>query len=164
MTSLTIIDEDLFGTDARYICHQCNCLTRRSAGLAAEIFGRYPWANIYSERTDGRHEPVEGRLPGDIVISGDGESKRFVINMLAQFYPGKPKFPDSAKDGFKARRVAFANCLLKMWRIPDLHSVAFPWRIGCSMAGGDWEIYLSMIERFAAKARADVLIYRHGRA
>ncbi len=80
--------------------------------------------------------------------------------MLAQFYPGKPKFPESAKDGFGARRVAFANCLLKILRIPDLRSVAFPWGIGCCMAGGDWGKYLPMIERFATKTRADVLIYR----
>ena len=100
---------------------------------------------------------------GDIVVSGDGEDERFVINMLAQFYPGKPKFPESAKDGFGARRAAFANCLLKILRIPDLHSVAFPWGIGCWMAGGNWDEYLPIIKRFAAKAQADVLIYRHGR-
>ena len=100
---------------------------------------------------------------GDIVVSGNGENERFIINMLAQFYPGKPKFPESAKDGFRARQVAFANCLLKILRIPDLHSVAFPWGIGCWMAGGDWDRYLPMIERFSAKARADVLVYRHDR-
>lgn len=105
--------------------------------------------------------PPTGQRLGDIVVSGNGGDERFVINMLAQFYPGKPKFPESARDGFRARRVAFANCLLKVLRIPDLRSVAFPWEIGCWMAGGDWSKYLPMIERFSDKARADVLIYRH---
>lgn len=150
----------MFETDAKYLCHQCNCVTRRSAHLSAEVFRHYPWADIYSERPGGRHEPPEGQRPGDIVVRGDGENERLVINMLGQFYPGKPKFPESARDGFRARRVAFANCLLKVLRVPDLHSVAFPWGIACGAAGGDWDRYLPMIERFAAKARADVLIYR----
>jgi len=130
--------------------------------LASDIFRRHPWADIYSNRTHGC-APPEGRRLGDIVVCGDGVDERFVINMLAQFYPGKPKFPESAKDGFRARRVAFANCLLKMLRVPNLHSVAFPWEIGCWMAGGDWGKYLPMIERFAAMTQADVSIYRHGR-
>jgi hypothetical protein len=91
---------------------------------------------------------------------GDGEARRFVVNMLGQFYPGKPRFPDGAKDGLRARRVAFAGCLLKMLRIPELRSAAFPWGIGCGAAGGDWDKYLPMLERFAARVRGDVLIYR----
>lgn len=127
--------------------------------MASDVFRRYPWADIYSGRTHGC-EPPEGQRPGDIVTRGNGSDERFVINMLAQFYPGKPKFPKSAKDGSRARRVAFANCLLKILRIPNLHSVAFPWGIACGAAGGDWGRYLPMLERFAAKARADVLIYQ----
>ncbi len=163
ITTPTIIDGDLFGTDAKYICHQCNCITTQSAGLAADIFNRYPWADIYSDRMYGSKPPAS-RCLGDIVMCGDGVDKRFIINMLAQFYPGKPKFSESAKDGFKARRVAFANCLLKMLHIPSLHSVAFPWGIGCCMAGGNWDKYLPMIERFAAKTRANVSIYRYGKS
>lgn len=160
MGTLIVIDGDLFGTDAKYLCHQCNCVTRRSAHLSAEVFRRYPWADIYTGRPAGRYEPPEGRRPGDIVVMGDGGSRRFVVNMLGQFYPGKVRFPDSAKDGFKARRVAFAGCLLKILRLGDLHSVAFPWGIGCGAAGGDWSQYLPILERFAARARAKVIIYR----
>lgn len=99
-------------------------------------------------------------MPGDIVVRGNGENERFVINMLAQLYPGKSRFPDDATDGFEARQTAFTNCLLKMLCIQNLHSVAFPWKIGCCMAGGDWDTYLPMIENFSEKAGADVLIYR----
>jgi len=159
-----IIDGDLLESDTKYICHQCNCVTRRAAGLAAKMFKQYPWADIYSRRSDGHCcMPPAGQRMGDIVISGNGTDKRFIINMLAQFHPGKPALPESSHDGSEARQLAFAYCLLKMLRIPDLHSVAFPWGIGCCMAGGDWGKYLPMIERFAAKTRANVSIYRYGR-
>jgi O-acetyl-ADP-ribose deacetylase (regulator of RNase III) len=156
---LTVIEGDLFGTDAKYLCHQCNCVTMRAAHLAAEVFRRYPWADIYAGRP-ANYAPTDGRRPGDIVVTGDGASRRLVVGMLGQFYPGKPRFPDGARDGFRARRVAFAGCLLKILRIPELRSVAFPWGIGCGAAGGDWGRYLPMLERFAARVRGDVLIYR----
>jgi len=96
---LTVIEGDLFETGAKYLCHQCNCVTKRAAHLSAEVFGRYPWADIYAGRPAGRYAPPEGRRPGDIVVAGDGASRRFVVNMLGQFYPGRPRFPDGARDG-----------------------------------------------------------------
>jgi len=156
---LTVIEGDIFETDAKYLCHQCNCVTMRAAHLAADVFRRYPWADIYAGRT-ANYAPPEGRRLGDIVVTGDGASRRLVVGMLGQFYPGKPRFPDGAKDGFMTRRIAFSECLLRILRIPELRSSAFPWGIGCGAAGGDWGEYLPILERFAAMARGDVLIYR----
>jgi len=146
---LRVIEGSLFDSDAKYICHQCNCVTRRAAHLAADVFLRCPWADIYSPRPSGRREPPVGERLGDIVIRGDGVEQRFVIGMLGQFYPGRPRFPDSRKDGYEARKVAFAKCLVKIARLPQLGSVAFPWGVGCGAAGGDWVQYLAILKRFA---------------
>ena len=81
------------------------------------------------------------------MVRGDGVEQRFVIGM--QFYPGRPRFPDSRKDGYEARKVAFAKCLVKIARLPQLGSVAFPWGVGCGAAGGDWVQYLAILKRFA---------------
>ena len=89
---------------AQYIAHQCNCVTDRSAGVAASIFKAFPWSDIYSQRT-------EHSKPGTIEIRGNGKDQRLVVNMFAQFYPGKPKFPDGKKDGYEARKAYFKSCI-----------------------------------------------------
>ena len=83
-----------------------------------------------------------------------------MINMLGQYYPGKAKFPDGSRDGHKAREEAFKQCLIKIRQIPDLHSVAFPWMIGCGAAGGDWSVYLALLKHFSNTVDAEVEIVR----
>jgi hypothetical protein len=45
-------------------------------------------------------------------------------------------------------------------KIEKLESIAFPWRIGCGAAGGNWEKYMKMIEGFSEYVDGEVLIYR----
>jgi O-acetyl-ADP-ribose deacetylase (regulator of RNase III) len=154
---IEIVHGDLLDSKEKYIAHQCNCLTTNSAGAALAIFTKYPYSNTYENRVD----PDE---PGTIQIMGDGQEQRYVINMLAQYYPGKPKYPDSILDGIKARQKHFHICLLKIAKIKDLTSIAFPWKIGCNLAGGDWEYYFGTLKNFAtyveATQKAKVKIYR----
>lgn len=87
--------------------------------------------------------------------------ERYVINMLGQLFPGRPKFPDSPVDGYNARQKHFRKCLIAILEeIPDLKSIAFPWKIGCGAAGGDWDVYSEMIEGFSDYVDGDVYIYR----
>lgn len=156
---MDIIEGDIVRATEKYICHQCNCVTNRAAHLAAYVFQHFPHADIYKERRFPHH-PVPGGMPGDIVVSGGSDGHRLVIAMLGQYYPGKPRFPDSSRDGYDARQEYFAECLRKIARIPDLGSVAFPYQVGCGAAGGDWPTYLSMIEGFASIAGVKVRIYK----
>lgn len=159
--SFEVVQGNLLDSDAQYLCHQCNCVTNRAAHLAAAVFARFPYANIYQERSYP-HAPTDANSdsPGHIVVRGDGQNQRFVINMLGQYYPGKPKFPDGSRDGFKARQSAFQQCLTRISQIIGLHSLAFPWMIGCGAAGGDWSTYLPLIEQFSDDVSAEVKIVR----
>jgi hypothetical protein len=53
---------------------------------------------------------------------------------------------------------------LRVAKLPDLESIAFPWRIGCNLGGGDWAAYLGTITNFAQyvkeKQGTRVAIYR----
>lgn len=153
-----IVEDDIFESKSKYICHQCNCKTKKAAHLAMHVFKRFPYANIYWERQFNDSSNLS--TPGNIVIRGDGEENRFVIAMLGQVFPGKPKFPNSNLDGFAARRQYFSECLEKMLLIPNLDSVSFPWKIACGAAGGYWPAYLSMIQKFSTKTSAKVTILR----
>jgi O-acetyl-ADP-ribose deacetylase (regulator of RNase III) len=157
---IEIVTGDIFDAKEKYLLHQCNCITNKAAHLSKDVFNKYPWADIYARRyAEGIKD-----TPGQIMIRGNGTDQRYVINCLGQYYPGKPKYPTSALDGTKVREKYFHECLLRVAKIPDLESVAIPWRIGCGAAGGDWDHYLGTITNFAqyvkATHNAKVIIYQ----
>jgi O-acetyl-ADP-ribose deacetylase (regulator of RNase III) len=154
---IEIITGDIFDSKEKYLCHQCNCVTNKAAHLSKDVFTKYPYADAYS----GRVEPDK---PGTIQVKGNGQDQRYVINMFGQYYPGKSKYPYSNLDGIEIRRKYFYKCLLRIAKLSELESLAFPWRIGCGAAGGDWAHYLGTLTNFANYVEttqgAKVLIYR----
>lgn len=154
MSNIKIKTGDLLKAEEEYIAHQCNCITRRSAHLSKQVFTAFPYADIYSERAEGQRDRL-----GTIVVRGNGDDERFVINMLAQYYPGRTKYPKSSKDGLEVREKAFQKCLKKILKL-DMESIAFPWGIGCGAAGGSWPKYMHMIEDFADLTDAEVVVYK----
>lgn len=138
---ITHVDGNLLFAKEKYLLHQCNCFSKRSAHLAQSVFQAFPWADIYT----GRQYPDN---PGDIIVRGDGITQRFVINLLGQVYPGGPKYPNDSLDGTKARQKHFIAALLKVTEISNLESLAFPSKIGCGSAKGNWDWYLDTIQRF----------------
>jgi len=128
-------------------CQQVNCKQVMGAGLAKQIRNAYP--EVYREY---KHEPAKlgNILP---VFTTDG---RICINMYAQ-------------DGFgKDRRytdyVAFKTCLGKIIRLVAEHHIlpevpiAFPYAIGCGLAGGDWNLIQGMLEDFSKEIPNKVVI------
>lgn len=164
---LEITPGNIFDCKEKYLVHQTNTITNHSAGLAKEIFARFPYANFYESRTE------EDSKPGHLVIRGDGQSQRLIVGLNGQVYPGKPKYPESSldcslrgDDGSKAREKYFYHGLLRLAKVPDLVSVAFQFKIACSLAGGDWNHYHQMISNFAefiSKQGVKIVIYQHGR-
>lgn len=172
---LHLVKGDLFESKERYIVHQVNAVTTRAAHLAYYMFKRFPYSDVYSPRAlrDGDKKHAENLLkhpdevsfdedkPGDIIIRGNGKDQRFVIALLGQYFPGPVRYPDSKKDGFKARQKYFHQGLWKIAQIPSLESVAFPQGIGCGAAGMSWDIYYKILQNFAEylDGKAEVYIY-----
>ncbi len=136
--------------DYPIIAHQCNCSTCSGKGLYTDIAEKYPFADIYSQDI--------ARIPGEIVISAD--SKNIVISMLAQVRPGKPnsrfrsktRYGDNAADRLKY----FKSCLDVMAKLP-FEEIAFPFGIGCGLAGGKWEDYEKLLREFARIKRVIIV-------
>jgi O-acetyl-ADP-ribose deacetylase (regulator of RNase III) len=159
------IKGDLCLAPQKYIAQQCNCLTVRGHGLAKTISQFYLWADPYSSRKPmGSRNcaiPQDRDVPGTIRVLTDGNNKA-VICMFAQWAPGKSlaysSYPEYAKDTKDAREEWFRQCLEAM-KLLDTDEIAFPYGIGCGLAGGNWKRYEEMIEEFALTSGKKCIIY-----
>ena len=155
----TLIQGSILDSDAKYIVHQCNALDNEFGGLALCMFDKFPHADICSSRPSGMKEPIEGQGLGDIVIKGDGVDSRFIINLIGQMHGGGNFYNPEV---IKERADAFKKGLDEIKKIPNLESIAFPWKIGCGIAGGEWfgkGGYEDMINDFAGKVDAEVFVH-----
>jgi O-acetyl-ADP-ribose deacetylase (regulator of RNase III) len=156
---MQIVKGNLLNASEQYIAHQCNCITTVPHGISEKIFEKYPHANVYKTRcscaltkkqTRNCRCPTARRdNPGTIDIRHHHQQHDGgVINMLAQYYPGTARF----KNDFPVDRIRyFQSCLDRISEMEGLESVAFPFRIGCGLAGGDWTIYSRMLESFSKR-------------
>lgn len=147
--SLKIVNGNLLDATETYLCHQTNCVTKVAAHCAKSVFDRFPYANIYAKRL----KPSE---PGTIDIRGDGPHPRWIINMMGQIYPGRPKML-SGKDTSEMRIQYFLQCLKEMEKLGNA-SFAFSYIIGCGAAGGSTVRYLDALCDFSKVKK--VTLYR----
>jgi hypothetical protein len=158
---------DVLDADADMIVQQCNCCTRKPHGLSDVIARHLPYANVYALR--------QGRgTPGTVVICapppaaaaaapGEGavRSGPLVACLMAQISPGKPGtwckqygIDPSADDAasrlryFQAALDALKREIIAMGP-GKVRRIAFPFRIGCGLAGGDTVQYDPIIDAFA---------------
>jgi hypothetical protein len=88
---------------------------------------------------------------------------RGVINLFGQNVPGKVERDNKTNrklsiPATKALRLKwFDSCCKQIAGIRDLKSVAFPYEIGCGLAGGDWIEYRMRIVNLA-RSRPDVRV------
>lgn len=161
---IEIITGDLLTAPEQYIVHQTNCVTTKGGGLAHFLFAKFPYADVYASRTPEDCEVATLRdKPGDIIVSGNGQDQRYIINLMGQLYPGG-FWDDMPEDNETMRHKFFYNGLLKIAKLKDLKSIAFPWKIGCGLAGGHWDYYYGVLDNFNFYVRetygTKVVIYR----
>ena len=152
------------------IAQQTNCIGCYPAGLAEDIARVLPYGCSYKKRRPNLQErkfsiaiEEDHSEPGTIDIrrppssnTADSNDSPIVINMMAQWELGPalkysrarcPKGPDSIYN----REKWFQMCLDKITDLGEDKpaSIAFPHKIGCGLAGGNWQKYDAMIQTFA---------------
>ena len=167
INKINIIHKNLLESDEPLIVHQTNCISTNSKGLASEIFKKYPYADVYSCRRKQNNNnaiPDDWDIPGTISIKkGNGP---IIVAMFAQYDKGNVGHSyllSLEKDNQELREKWFKKCLkeIKIYMIANsIKSVGFPYKIGCGLAGGNWEIYNEMIEEFSKDAPFIVNIYK----
>lgn len=140
MKEYKTVEGSIVNASETYIVHQCNCVTKRGKGLSYTLFNAFPDANIYKLRT-------ENSKPGTIDVRGK------VINLFGQVNPGHAgHYRDTEVD----RLAYFKSCIEELRKLDG--SFAFPYKIGCGLAGGDWSSYEPMIRSLSRTH--DVTIYK----
>ena len=145
------------------ICQQLNCVGCDGMGLAEAVEKKLPYGCSYQNRRrqrSGNFAIQEDRAtPGTIDVrrppgdEANEDGKPIVINLFAQWELGpaekfdrvRPAPPD---DSEATRQGWFRECLNAMSKL-KLKSIAFPYKIGCGLAGGNWMEYEDMIQKFA---------------
>lgn len=133
------------------IVHQCNLTSTRGAGLAYIIHKKFPYSNIYQKRRIVDQSENTGSKYGTIVVSEptDDQPGPVVVSLLSQYEPGGPE--EEGPDSPLTRLGAFVLSLkyLSEW-VTDhtVKKIAFPYLIGCGLAGGNWNLYLGCIGDF----------------
>ena len=134
-----------------WFCQQVNCQGVMGAGLAKQIRDQYPEVYArYKDLHDNFNLHKLGRT--ELIRVSDG---RIHAMMYAQDGYGR--------SGCYTDYEAFQACLDEQQRwlnniYSREHLVAFPYKIGCGLAGGDWNIILPMLERFSDHVPQRVVI------
>lgn len=154
---------NILDAEEQYICHQCNCVTETSYGLATQIFQKFPHANTYILRKKNQYSTQS--LPSTISVHKN------IINMYSQYGPGKSLKdfpaseaehgkPNSFNDSYELRKKWFADCLLEISKLKPI-SIALPFNIGCGLAGGKWADYEEMLNTFCKEnPEVKVVLYK----
>jgi len=169
-----------------HIVHQLNCLTIGAQGLARVINKTFPWANVYGrrQRMNRRYNVATAGtrgVPGEIVIDqppADAKPVPAVVGLFAQWdygrasthrggrpsvYPGYCPDNDQVGDTNRNRIFWFRQCLESFAvQLKDVEhpKVAFPYKIGCGLAQGNWDVYRQLIEEWSIKHQIPTLIVR----
>lgn len=131
------------------ICHQVNCLGVMGAGIAKQIKSKFPEAfNIYYSacRMGGK------KMLGECQLT---ESRgRIIANLFGEysFTESIAPYPENRHTDYDALRNSLIQ--LKKWSHNQGNdtkvSLGVPYKIGCGLAGGDWEgvVYPMLKELF----------------
>lgn len=135
------------------ICHQVNCRGAMGAGLAKQIRNKYPIAY-----EDYRTAYEWGLLKLGTNLYTCVEKGKFCVQMCAQDRYGHDKrYTDY--DAFQSCLDSLAHRLEEN-KVSEDKVIAFPYLIGCGLAGGDWNIIKEMLKDFSNRVKQKVVIVK----
>ena len=148
------IEGDLLETEFPIICHQTNCtIIGAGKGLAKLIFNKYPYANTYNAYSNRVAGTADICCPKSL-----NKKNKIIVNLYGQHFVGQ-------RESKLKREKWFAEALedmhIQLSLISNLTYLAFPYRIGCGLAGGYWSKYEQMLIEFNVRhPEYTILIYK----
>lgn len=129
MGEITYHDGNIFDSDAKIICHQVNTYGVMGAGIAAEVKERFP--EVYTEYNAYCAANDQNELLSEVLFSPTKFG--FIANCFSQRGIGR--------NGNYTDYGAFNHCMKMVKEFAKEHDnakIAIPYKMGCGIAGGDW--------------------------
>lgn len=145
---MEFINGDITDVTFGFVCHQVNCQGIMGAGVALAI--RSKWPIVYTEY---RRAYVNGELKLGNVVFVHIKHNLLVANLCGQDSFGRAEtFTD-----YKALTKALTHLSQVRQEVNERVGltipVYFPNRMGCGLAGGDWNIVIKIIKGCVSDAK-----------
>ena len=169
-SNLRYVQGDLLQSDCDIIIHQANCFTRMRSGIAKSIVAMYPQA----EKAD-----KEFHIPsGDKARLGNfsyahmprvGIEGVTIVNLYGQYTYGTDKvqtvygkFEEGLRKVMEGLATSPKHKEAYEADVSVFYKIGLPYRIGCGLAGGDWNVVRTIIENVCFDYDVPIYIYKLG--
>ena len=155
MSEIDIVAGNIFDCTEDIICHQTNCQGVMGHGIALQVKNRYPV--VFEAYTDlckhwaGDKEDLLGRT---LIV--DTKTDKYIANIFGQINYGEGLQTDY-------ERLKKGLIVVRDYAEENNLSVAIPYKIGCGLANGDWNIVYQDIVDVFKNSSVPCKIYRFER-
>lgn len=155
---LTYKHGDVLESGADVIAHQVNCFGVMGAGLARQIREKYP--HVYEEyhKLCERNNHHIGML--GVAHWSKIDDSHWIANLFGQHGYGRGE----VYTVMPALKVALMRTVqgCEEWADAEQRKIrlALPYKLGCGLAGGNWEEIRRMIEEIAKNTDVEIEIWR----
>ena len=142
---MIVIEGNILDAPFQFIAHQVNCIGVMGAGVAKALARQYP--NLLEQYREVI-EINQGETLGSCFIYHAPDGK-YILNVFGQLSIGRDKRYtdyDAVINGFTDAVEQIRNDFSK----EDGHQIciAIPYKLGCGLGGGDWEVMKKLLEIF----------------
>lgn len=157
---MKIIYGDILNITEGIICQQVDCMGIMGSGLAKQIRNKYP--RVYQKYKDFLNDkslkiiPMGNNIRGLKVVEETSEDylgkvlivdikdNLYIANLFAQHKYGRDKqYTEYDKFEESLENLKFSITDTDLENLP----IYFPYKIGCGLGGGDWNIIFKLIEK-----------------
>jgi O-acetyl-ADP-ribose deacetylase (regulator of RNase III) len=138
---MNVLNQNLLSVKKGIIAHQVNCQGKMGAGLAKQLRAKYP--QVYHQYINSFKT---GKLQLGTVQLVPINQDLYVANLAGQNGYGT-QHQQTDYHALTQCLIQLQNLSQKLELIPYL-----PYKIGCGLAGGDWQIVSSLIIKYCPSA------------
>lgn len=150
------ITTDIFTAPIDVLAHQANCFHTMGAGIARHIREKFPEAYEADCKTVKDETKLGTYSACKVTTKNPNKQLKFIANVYSQGdYGRQARFTD-----YEA--VAKGLTLLRDNLVKKgIKTLGVPWKYGCNIAGGDWNVVRAIIVSVFENSLVDVLICKH---
>ena len=165
---ITYKSGNLLESNCNFIVHQVNCQGAMGSGIAKQI--RDKWLRVYSDYKETieflylngvvkESSELLGYINGTKVDYFD----KYVVNFFSQDKYLPRNKCHTSYDAFRTCCIGLKNFIesAHFEGSKEKYTIGFPYKIGCGLAGGDWNIVYNIIEEEFQDYNVEIWEYKN---